>query len=131
MSGVVPHPAFTVALQFGDGSLVVDNALREDMRPHHIGVSTVFPGYIRGAGMFADSGATLPRGIGTRSPQDVARAAVRAIENNLAEVEVAPLSLRLVALIGSAAPSLAASVRRHTGGDKITEQIAEGLRYQR
>jgi short-subunit dehydrogenase len=36
-------------------------ALREDMRPHNVGVSTVFPGFIRDAGMFADSGATLPR----------------------------------------------------------------------
>ncbi|MEU4341647.1 SDR family NAD(P)-dependent oxidoreductase [Nocardia sp. NPDC023852] len=106
-------------------------ALREDMRPHQVGVSTVFPGYIRGAGMFADSGATLPRGIGTRSPQDVARATVRAIENNLAEVDVAPLSLRLVALVGGAAPSLAASVQRRIGGDKITEQLAEGQRYKR
>lgn len=106
-------------------------ALREDMRPHQVGVSTVFPGYIRDAGMFADSGATLPRGIGTRSSQDVARAAVRAIENNLAEVDVAPLGMRMVALIGSAVPGLAASVRRRTGGDKITEQIAEGLRYKR
>ncbi|MFF4737200.1 SDR family NAD(P)-dependent oxidoreductase [Streptomyces sp. NPDC001262] len=70
-------------------------ALREDMRPHNVGVSTVFPGFIRDAGMFADSGATLPRGIGTRSPRDVARATVRAVEQNLAEADVAPLSLRL------------------------------------
>jgi short-subunit dehydrogenase len=51
-------------------------ALREDMRPHNVGVSTVFPGYISDAGMFADSGATLPLGVGTRSPEVVARATV-------------------------------------------------------
>ncbi|WP_282771007.1 SDR family NAD(P)-dependent oxidoreductase [Amycolatopsis magusensis] len=106
-------------------------ALREDMRPHHVGVSTVFPGFIRDAGMFADSRATLPRGVGTRSPQDVARAAVRAIENDLAEVDVAPLGLRLTALLGGAAPGLAAAVQRRMGGDKVTEQLARGQRHKR
>jgi hypothetical protein len=81
--------------------------------------------------MFADSGATLPRGIGIRSPRDVAHATVRAIEKNLAEVDVAPLSLRLVAVFGGTAPSLAAAVQRRIGGDKITEQLAEGQRYKR
>jgi short-subunit dehydrogenase len=106
-------------------------ALREDMRPHNVGVSTVFPGFIRDAGMFADSGATLPRGVGTRSPEDVARATVRAIEKNLAEVDVAPLGLRLVALFGGANPSLAAAVQRRIGGEKITQQLATGQRYKR
>jgi short-subunit dehydrogenase len=106
-------------------------ALREDMRPHNIGVSTVFPGFIRDAGMFADSGATLPRGVGTRSPRDVARATVRAIENNLAEVDVAPLGLRLGAMLGSVAPGLAAAVQRRVGGDKVTDQLAEGQRDKR
>jgi hypothetical protein len=81
--------------------------------------------------MFADSGATLPRGVGTRSPQDVARATVRAIEKNVAEVDVAPMSLRLVALFGGIAPSLVAAVQRRVGADKITEQLAEGQRYKR
>ncbi|HEX2314550.1 MAG TPA: SDR family NAD(P)-dependent oxidoreductase [Thermomonospora sp.] len=106
-------------------------ALREDMRPHNVGVSTVFPGFIRDAGMFADSGAALPRGVGTRSPEDVARATIRAIEQNRAEVDVAPLSLRLVAQFGGIAPGLAAAVQRRVGGDKTAEQLAEGQRHKR
>ncbi|MFI0975878.1 SDR family NAD(P)-dependent oxidoreductase [Streptomyces sp. NPDC021093] len=106
-------------------------ALREDMRPHNVGVSTVFPGFISDAGMFADSGATLPPGVGTRSPQDVARATARAVEQNLAEVDVAPLGLRLGALLGSAAPGLMAAVQRRFGSDKVTEQLARGQRHKR
>ncbi|MFG1998160.1 SDR family NAD(P)-dependent oxidoreductase [Spirillospora sp. NPDC048911] len=106
-------------------------ALREDLRPHGVGVSTVFPGFIRDAGMFADANVTLPRGVGTRSPQDVARATVRAIDKNIAEVDVAPLSLRLGALIGGAAPSLAAAVQRRAGSDKITQGLAQGQRGKR
>ncbi|MEU7164400.1 SDR family NAD(P)-dependent oxidoreductase [Streptomyces morookaense] len=106
-------------------------ALRSDMQPHNVGVSTVFPGFIRDAGMFADSGAALPRGIGTRSPQDVARATVRAIEKNLAEVDVAPLGLRLATLFGGVAPGLSAAVQDRLGGEKIAEQLAEGQRHKR
>ncbi|MCV7315265.1 SDR family NAD(P)-dependent oxidoreductase [Mycolicibacillus parakoreensis] len=106
-------------------------ALREDMRPHDIGVSTVFPGYISDAGMFADSGATLPRGITTRSPQHVAQATLKAIEKNLAEVDVAPLGLRLLALLGGVAPSVTTALQRRLGADAITERLAEGQRYKR
>ncbi|MCW2883976.1 MAG: oxidoreductase [Streptosporangiaceae bacterium] len=106
-------------------------ALREDLRPHGVGVSTIFPGFIRDAGMFADSGVTLPRGVGTRTPADVARAVVRAVEKNVPEIDVAPWPLRLATFLGGAAPGLAASVQRRIGGDKITEQMAEGQRDKR
>lgn len=105
--------------------------LREDLRPHNVGVSTVFPGFIRDAGMFADSGATLPPGVGTKSPLDVARAVVRAVERDRAEVDVAPLGLRLLATLGGAAPSLAAAIQRGIGGDRITEGLVEGQRHKR
>ena len=44
-------------------------ALREDFRPHNVGVTTIFPGFIRDAGMFASTGVVLPPGAGTRSPE--------------------------------------------------------------
>jgi short-subunit dehydrogenase len=106
-------------------------ALREDMRPYNVGVSTVFPGYVSDAGMFADSGASLPPGVGTRSPEAVARATIKAIEKNLAEVDVAPLSLRLIARFGGVAPGLTAAIQRRVGAEKITEQLAKGQRHKR
>ncbi|TDD90755.1 SDR family NAD(P)-dependent oxidoreductase [Actinomadura rubrisoli] len=106
-------------------------ALREDLRPHGVGVSTVFPGFIRDAGMFADAGITLPRGVGTRSPGDVAQGTIRAIEKNLAEVDVAPLGLRLGALIGGVAPVLSAAVQRRAGGHTISSGLADGQRDKR
>ncbi|MET9290963.1 SDR family NAD(P)-dependent oxidoreductase [Streptomyces sp. NPDC003077] len=106
-------------------------ALREDMRPHNVGVSTVCPGFISDAGMFADSGVSLPRGVGTRAPRDVARATIEAIEKDRAEVDVAPLGLRFVALLSGAAPGLAAAVQRRMGGQKINEQLAARQRHKR
>ncbi|MFI0487243.1 SDR family NAD(P)-dependent oxidoreductase [Actinomadura sp. 9N215] len=106
-------------------------ALREDLRPHGVGVSTIFPGFIRDAGMFADAGVTLPRGVGTRSPEDVARATVRAIERNVAEIDVAPLGLRLGAMIGGFAPVLSAAVQRRAGGARVARGLADGQRGKR
>jgi hypothetical protein len=91
----------------------------------------VFPGYISDAGMFADSGATLPRGIGTRSPQDVTRATIRAIRKNIAEIDVAPLGLRLVGLLGGLAPNMTAAIQHRSGTEGITQQLADGQRHKR
>ena len=53
--------------------------LRADLHGSGIGVSVMFPGFVREAGMFADTGATLPPGVGTVTPEAVADAVVRAI----------------------------------------------------
>ncbi len=99
---------------------------REDLRPAGVGVSVVLPGFIRGAGMFADAGISLPRGVGTRSPEDVAAAVIRAIEQNRAEVTVAPTSLRLGASFAGLAPGIAATFSRRMGSDKIATDLAAG-----
>jgi len=102
--------------------------LREDLRPEGIGVSLVSPGFIRGAGMFHDSGARLPPGVGTRTPEDVARAVVRAIEKDLAEVEVAPVPLRMGAAFASVAPGAASALQRRLGSDGVSDAIDAGHR---
>lgn len=100
--------------------------LREDLREHGIGVSVVLPGFIRDAGMFADSGVTLPRGVGTRTPDEVAAAVRRAITRNRAEIHVAPLGLTLGASVGAVAPGFASAVSRRVGGTQVASDIAAG-----
>ena len=106
-------------------------SLREDLQPYGVGVSTIYPGFIRNAGMFAETGVMLPRGLGTQTPGDVARAVSRAIERDLAEVDVAPLTARVGAKIGSVAPRLAARVQRMAGGERLVQAIAEAQRDKR
>lgn len=105
--------------------------LREDLREDGVGVSTIFPGFIRDAGMFAESGAQLPRYVGTRTADDVARAVIEAIERNKAEVDVAPLSMRLGAAVAGLAPETTLAVQRRLGGAGVAEAIAEGQRSKR
>jgi uncharacterized protein len=106
-------------------------ALREDLRGDGVGVSVVLPGFIRDAGMFADAHVSLPPGVGTRSPEDVARAVVDAIERDRAEVDVAPLPLRLGSAVASVAPALSAAVSRRLGSDQIAARIVAGQRANR
>lgn len=103
-------------------------SIREDLRPHGVGVSVVLPGFIRDAGMFADANIKLPPGVGTRTSEDVARAVISAIERNRAEVDVAPATLRIGATIAGAAPELAATGQRLLGGRKIASQFASSQR---
>jgi short-subunit dehydrogenase len=124
-----PQTAIYNATKFGLRGFAL--GLRPDLRASGVGVSVVYPGFIRDAGFFADSGAKLPPGVGTRSPDDVGRAVVSAIERNRAEVDVAPLPLRIGALFAGAAPEIAAAVTRKTGNDKVADAFASGNRDKR
>jgi uncharacterized protein len=95
--------------------------LRADLHGTGVGVSTVFPGFIRDAGMFHESGVQLPGWVGTRAPRQVADAVARAIARDRAEVDVAPLSLRAGAAVAGVAPELSARVTRALGGDRIAQ----------
>ena len=110
LQGKVAFPRSSVysATKFGLRGFAL--SLREDLWDTGIGVSVVLPGFIRDAGMFADAGAKLPPGVGTRAPEDVGKAVVDAIERNRAEVDVAPLPLRATAAFAGLAPEFAASL---------------------
>ena len=105
--------------------------LRQDLRAHGVGVTVVMPGFISEAGLFADAGVKLPPGVGMPSPGAVADALIGAVERNRAEVDVAPVGLRVGARIGGVAPGLAASAIRLARGERIASQLAEGQRDKR
>ncbi len=131
LAGKSAQPASSLysATKFGLRGFVL--GLREDMRAHGVGVSTVFPGFIRDAGMFAEAGVELPKGVGTRTPQDVANAVVRAIERNPAEIDVAPLHLRAGAVFAGVSPSVGSAVSRRLGSIEIATELAKGQTSKR
>jgi short-subunit dehydrogenase len=106
-------------------------ALRAELHGTGVGVSVICPGFIREAGMFAESGTKLPPGVGTRTPQDVATAVVDAIERNRAEIDVAPAALRAGAAFSALAPELAWNVSRRLGADRISRDLAAGQKSKR
>ena len=131
LSGKAASPASSIysATKFGLRGFAL--GLRADLHPHDVGVSVISPGFISDAGIFARAGVKLPPGVGTKSPRDVAAAVIRAIEQDRAEIDVAPLSLRAGAAFASVAPQLAAAASRRLGSDRIAEDLSEGQRDQR
>ena len=131
LSGKAASPGSSVysATKFGLRGMAL--GLNEDLAKTPVGVTTVFPGFIRDAGMFHDSGTELPPFVGTRTPEDVADAVIDGIERERLEVDVAPLSMRMGSKLAGVAPALSARVQRRLGSDKISEQMAKGQARKR
>jgi short-subunit dehydrogenase len=115
LAGIVALPETRLYNATKSGLRAFTLALRHDLHGTGVGATIVEPGFIRDAGMFANSAIDLPPGVRTKSPQDVANAVVRAIESNPAEIFVAPLELRFGATFGSVAPGIAQTVLRRAG----------------
>jgi len=126
LSGRAASPGTSVyaATKFGLRGFAL--ALREDLAPKGVGVSVILPGFISDAGMFADSGAKLPPFVGTKRPDDVARAVVKAIEANRAELDVAPLPLRAGAHLAALAPGPIGTIQRKLGATTTAAQFEKG-----
>jgi len=118
-----PRASLYAATKFGLRGFALN--LREDLRGSGVGVSVITPGAIREAGMFADSGAAPPPGIGTGTPQQVGNAVVRAIERDKSEISVAPLRQRALARFAMMAPEVAGRLAG-SAAIKAADAIASG-----
>jgi short-subunit dehydrogenase len=105
--------------------------VRDDLHGTGVGVTTIFPGFVSDAGMWAETGLDLPPGVGMRSPEQVARAVLKGIERNRAEIDVAPAGLRLAGKLGSVAPGVTAMFMRRAGSADLTRAMAEAQKPKR
>jgi short-subunit dehydrogenase len=106
-------------------------SLHDELRDEGVGVTTVFPGFISDAGMWADTKIELRKGVTTRTPEQVAAAVVKGIETGRNEIDVAPLVLRAGAWAAGISQSAVQRVQRLGGGHELSEQMAEGQRDKR
>jgi short-subunit dehydrogenase len=121
-----PRSSLYNATKFGLRGFAL--GLRADMAPAGVGVSIVSPGFVREAGMFADSGAKPPPGMGTTTPARVGEAVVRAIEANKMEIAVAPLSQRMGAHLALASPALGLRAQSGALGRRAAADATTGER---
>jgi len=131
LSGKAAAPGTSIysATKFGMRGFAL--GLREDFHGSGVGVSTVFPGFISDAGMFADSGAELPRFVGTKTADDVAAAVLHAIEKNRSEVDVAPVPMRVAASLAGLIPATSAAIQRRFGSAELSASVAAGQKDKR
>src|SRR6516165_4092974 len=130
MSGFVslPRSSMYAATKFGLRGFALN--LREDLRGSGIGVSVISPGAIRDAGMFADSGAPPPPGMGTGTPEQVANAVVHAIEHDKSEISVAPLHQRALGRFAMLAPEISGRIAGSAAA-KAADAVAAGQTEKR
>lgn len=101
-------------------------SIREDLRPAGVGVSIIYPGPIRDAGMWADAGLPTPTGIRTKPPEAVADAVVDAIMRNRTEIEVASVALRMGAVLAQLRPGWFAALGRRAAAEYAPALTAAG-----
>lgn len=119
-----PRTSIYNATKFGLRGFAL--GLRADLGPQGVGVSLVSPGFIRDAGMFADTQAKPPPGLGTASPEQVGAAVVKAIVADKVEVAVAPVGARTMAHLALVSPSFAVRAQSGSAGQKAAAAVAEG-----
>ena len=126
LAGKSPAPQSSIynATKFGLRGFAL--GLRTDLAPQGVGVSLVSPGFIREAGMFAESGAKSPAGLGTSTPEEVAKATVRAVETDKVEIAVAPARQRFLSHFALASPGIAVRVSSGSAGQRSATEIADG-----
>jgi short-subunit dehydrogenase len=115
------HASLYNATKFGLRGFAL--GLREDLRGSGVGVSVVQPGFVRDAGMFAETGAKPPAGMRTVSPEQVAAGVVKAIEEDRAELNVAPPELRVASVLGGAFPAFSSALQRRLSNDEVMRQV--------
>jgi short-subunit dehydrogenase len=131
MSGKIPTVRASVYAATKYGLRGFAGALRDDLHGTGIGVSTVFPGPIQGAGMWDEAGIELPRWVPTKSPEDVGAAVVKAIEHNRPELAVADPGQRMAAVLENASPRAGAWLRRRLPVEELADRTAEAQRSKR
>ncbi|MFJ6675148.1 SDR family NAD(P)-dependent oxidoreductase [Actinosynnema sp. NPDC091369] len=123
------HSSLYNATKFGLRGFAL--GLREDLHGSGVGVSIVQPGFVRDAGMFADTGAKPPAGMRTVSPGQVAAGVVKAIEEDRAEVNVAPPELRVLSAVGGAFPAISSGLQRRMSNDELMRRMSAANRDKR
>ncbi|MGW1982504.1 SDR family NAD(P)-dependent oxidoreductase [Streptomyces collinus] len=106
-------------------------AFRQDLHGTGVGVSIVQPGFVRDLGMFANTGSAAPGGVRTVAPERVVKGVTRAIERDVAEINVAPLELRFLTKVASQFPGFSERVQRLAGAERSMDAIVAAQRSSR
>lgn len=82
------HPYDSIYSASKAGLSIWADALRQELADTGVEISSICPGYVSDCGLLADTSIPAPSLAGISKPQDVARAVIRAIAQNRAEVIV-------------------------------------------
>ena len=130
-AGRMGFPYTEVYAAAKDGLIGFTRVLRTDYRPLGVSASVVVLGAIRDAGQTArtteETGVALPRAarMFSSTAEQVARAVVRAIDRDQAEIVVMPGTGRLTKALLDYFPTLGAKMNGMTGVNEVMRQVVE------
>lgn len=104
------------------------DCLRLDLHGSGVGVSTIYPGMICDAGMYANSGASVPLGAPTNTSEEVANAVSKAILNNRASIDVTGFAIKLGIHLAHVSPDLNGLLQRLVGAKDTAKEFSDGHR---
>lgn len=114
------------------GLIGFTQSLRREYHGTGVSASAICPGYVTGAGMYADAvadtGVEAPSRVGRASPDDVAEAVIRSVENDEPEVIVNSTPVRPLVVLSEASPRLGEWLGRRLG---LFEAFERGAEHQR
>lgn len=114
------------------GLIVFSQSLRAELRGSGVSVSSVSPGFISEAGMFADrareTNRRAPVAVGESTPEQVANAILRAVVEDRAEILVSPGPARLLQAINQLAPDLINYLMERLGVTALFREAAHAER---
>jgi short-subunit dehydrogenase len=126
IAGRVGFPYLEAYAAAKDGLIGFTRVLRHDYRGRGVSASVVILGAIRGAGQGQrtsdEMGTTLPK-MATSPASDVARAVVKAIEKDVAEIVVVPGPGRLLLALLELFPSLGEAINRISGSNATMAKV--------
>lgn len=133
VAGKVARPFATVYSATKHGVVGFSWSLRAELAPLGVEVSVVCPGYVSGAGMFADRRTRLgveapPRTLAEVPVERVADETVTAIERNRAETIVGPFMMKIADVAHAISPDFAMGVARRSGSYEYVRREATGER---
>ena len=111
------------------GLIGFTRSLRGEYHGTGVGISVVCPGFVSGVGMYADNmvniGVTSPWTLGTSTPEKVAKAVLKAIKRNKAEIIVNPNATRVLLTVAEASPTLGEWLMRRMGAATVFREAAD------
>jgi len=130
LAGKAPVPYDSIYATTKAGLVNFAESIQGELEGSGVTSSVVCPGFVSGAGMWADrqaAGARRPFTLGTVRPQKVADAVVRAIKGH-PELIVAALPMRPLLALIDVAPRLRVTISRRLGLAATMREEAHNLR---
>lgn len=124
-AGKTVPPFMTMYSSTKWGVAALSWGLRLELAPHGVGVSVVYPHYVDGVGMHARRGTTPPKIVGSVSVDDVVEKTIKAIEENKAEMVVAPGPVKMSDFIAALSIDGFIAMTKRTGAYDYNRKEAD------